>query len=325
MATPEKKTTQVVEKSVVDIVSEKVNAFLKSGQLVLPKDYVPDNATLSAYLSLNEVEDKSGNKVMVDGKLQNVCTKASIANAILDMVIQGLMPWKDQCYFIVYGKTLSCQRSYFGSMAVAQRVKPEIKDWGYNVVYQDDIFDYVIDHRNGKDSVIKHEQKIENISNAKIIAAYAMALDKDGNPLNCEIMSIEQIHQAWSMSKAKPFDEKGNLKQSSVHWKFARDMAIRTVVNKLAKFIINQSSDNALLLEHINRAQEIADAAAVQAEIEESANRGSVVMIPNELPEAIQLPEKGPEPDLHAPAAGEGQPTGEKHPEEKRNGRGPSF
>ena len=309
MATPEKKNTPAVEKSVVDIVSEKVSEFLKSGQLDLPKNYSVDNALKSAYLTLNTVEDKDHKKVMEDGKLTGVCTKASIANAVLDMVVQGLNPGKKQCYFIVYGKTLSCQRSYFGSMAVAEMVNPAIKDWGYNVVYEGDTFKYGI--HNGKASVIEHIQELENIDKANIKAAYAMALDKDGSPIKTEIMTIEEIHQAWKMSKMKPIDDKGEVRPDSTHGKFARDMALKTVINKTAKFIINASSDNALLLERINRAEELADTVAVQAEIEDKANKGSVIMIEGEVPQAE---EKKPEEEVK-----EG-PT-----EEKQQTRKPGF
>lgn len=109
--TVEKKNAPAVEMSIVDIVSEKVNEFLKSRQLDLPRNYSLDNALKSAYLTLNTVKDKNDKPVMTDGKLTEVCTRASIANAVLDMVIQGLNPSKKQCYFIVYGKTLICRRS----------------------------------------------------------------------------------------------------------------------------------------------------------------------------------------------------------------------
>ncbi len=305
MATPEKKNVQAQpEKSVVDIVSEKVYEFLRSGELDLPKNYSVENALKSAYLILNTVEDKDHNKVMIDGKLTGVCPKASIANAVLDMVVQGLNPGKKQCYFIIYGKTLSCQRSYFGSMAVAEMVNPTIKDWGFNVVYEGDTFKYGI--HNGKASVIEHAQELENIDKAKIIAAYAMALDKDGNPIKTEIMTIEEIHQAWKMSKTKPIDDQGNVKADSTHGKFARDMALRTIINKVAKFIINASSDNALLLERINRAEDLADETAVQMEIEEKANRGSLVMISEEpskeeKAEKIEKTTSGQDNDLPSP------------------------
>ena len=75
-------------------------------------------------------------------------------------------------------------------------------------------------------------------------------------------------------------------------------MALRTVINKVAKFIINASSDNALLLERINRNEDIADAAAVQVEIEENANTGSMIMIPEEKPQLEE--KKGPAEDKGA-------------------------
>jgi len=309
MVTQEKKNAPIVEKSVVDIVSEKVSEFLRSGQLDLPKNYSVDNALKSAYLILNTVEDKDHNKVMIDGKLTGVCTKASIANAILDMVIQGLNPGKRQCYFIAYAKTLVCQRSYFGSMAVAQMVNPIIKDWGFNVVYEGDIFKYGI--HNGKASVIEHVQELENIDRSKIVATYAMALDKDGNPIKTEIMTIDEIHKAWSMSKMKPIDDKGEVKPESTHGRFARDMALKTVINKTAKFIINASSDNALLLERINRAEDLADEAAVQMEIEDKANKGSVIMIPEE-PEKVAQGKSEPTPDNDSPSPEEEQAAFQK-------------
>lgn len=269
------------EKSVVDIVAEKVHEFMRTGQLDLPKDYSVENALKFAYLALHTVENKDHEKVMADGKLTGVCTKASIANALLDMIVQGLDPNKSQVYFVVYAKTLVAQPSYFGAMAVTQRVDFRVKDWGYGVVYQGDQFKYGI--KNGKKTVIDHVQDFGNIDNDKIVGAYAMALDKDGSPIATEVMTIEQIHQSWKQSQMKPFDDQGNLKPSSAHAKFPGDMAIRTVVNKVAKFLINASSDNALLLERINRAQDLADAAGVQAEIESHANQGTVIMIPEEL------------------------------------------
>lgn len=311
---PKKSVEPIPEKSVVDIVSEKVSDFLKAGQLDLPKNYSWDNALKSAYLALNTVKNKEDKLVMEDGRLTGIVTKASVANAVLDMIVQGLNPGKKQCYFVVYGKALTCQRSYFGSMAVAEMVNPVIKDWGYEVIYEGDTFKYGI--LNGKKRVIEHVQTFDNIDKVKIVGAYAMALDAKGDPIKTEIMTIDEIHQSWEMSKSKPFAENGEVKASSVHGKFARDMALRTVINKVCKFIINHSSDNALLLDRINRAEELADVAAVQAEIEDKANKGGLIMIPSE-------PEKLPEPGQVVDAE---FPTKEpEKPAANGNGKGPDF
>ena len=238
MITPEKKNVPTKEESmsVVDIVTEKVHAFMRSGQLDLPRNYSVENALKSAYLTLNTVKDKNDKLVIDNGKLTNVCTKASVANALLDMVIQGLNPSKKQVYFIVYGNQLMAQPSYFGKMAVTQMVNPEIKDWGYAVVYEGDTFKYKT--INGKITEVEHTQELSNIDKDKIIAAYAIALDKDRMAIKSEVMTIQQIHQSWKQSRNNPFDDKGELKASSVHAKFPGDMALRTVINKVAKFII---------------------------------------------------------------------------------------
>lgn len=321
-----KESTPTVEKTVVDIVSEKVNEFLESGKLNLPRNYSVDNALKSAYLSLHTVKDKNDKLVMVNGKLTGVCTNASIANAVLDMVIQGLNPNKKQCYFIVHGDSLTCRRSYFGSMAVAEMVNPAIKDWGYDVVYEGDTFKFEI--HNGKKSVIEHVQELENMDKLKIVAAYAMALDHGGNPIKSEIMTIDEIHDAWKMSPTDPFDNKGELKTSSTHRKFLRAMALRTVINKVAKLIINASSDNALLLERINQADDFADAAEVQEQIEEKANKGSLIMIPDDGKPKVEEgkgQKTGPDEVKTGPEVLEPPQAPEKNPGEVANGRKPSF
>lgn len=279
---------QLVKKSVVDVVKGKIDQFISSGELFLPKGYIPDNAMKAAWLILQETKDKDGKAAL------EVCTRDSIANALLDMVVQGLNPIKKQNYFIVYGKTLTCQRSYFGSMAVAQMVNPKIDEFAYAVVYENDTFKYGI--VNGKKMVTQHEQDIKNVDKQKIVAAYCIALDRDGNPLRTEIMTFEEILQAWKQSKMNPFDDKGNLKSFSTHGKFTGEMALKTVINRTCKAIINASSDNALLAETMKRNDDLADRAAVAVEVEELENRGDVLEIeaekqqdPGTSPEGTQV------------------------------------
>ena len=83
-------------------------------------------------------------------------------------------------------------------------------------------------------------------------------------------------------------------------------MALKTVINKTVKFIINASSDNALLLERINRAEDLADAVGVQASIDDKANTGTVIMIPEETMKELKAEETKPAPE------GEGLPTPEE-------------
>ncbi|MDD5526835.1 MAG: recombinase RecT [Candidatus Omnitrophica bacterium] len=261
----------IMKKTVVDVVAQKVEGFVKNREIDLPNSYSVGNALKAAWLILQETEDRNHNKAL------DVCTRDSIANALLDMIVQGLNPIKNQVYFIVYGKTLTAQRSYFGSMAVARMVNPAIDDFAYACVYEGDSFKYGI--TNGKKSVLSHEQEFGNVDKKKIIGAYAIALDKAGDPLRAEIMTMDEIKQAWKQSKMNPIGENGNVKTDSTHGKFTADMATKTVVNKLCKQIVNASSDKAILLDRMNRAEDLSDRAAAEAEIEEQANAGNVIDI----------------------------------------------
>jgi len=284
------------EKTIIDLVAAKVEGFVKNREIDLPASYSVGNAIKSAWLILQKVEDKDHNKALA------VCTRDSVANAILDMIVQGLNPIKNQVYFIVYGKTLSAQRSYFGSMAVAKMVQPAIDDFAYAVVYEGDTFKYGI--KNGKKSVLQHEQELGNVDKKNIIGAYAIALDKAGEPLRSEIYTMEEIKRAWGQSPLHPINDKGDIKADSTHGKFTADMAMKTVVNKLCKQIVNASSDRALLLERMNRAEDLSDRAAAEAEIEEQANTGAVIDVTAEETETQQTEgaPKAEDPGEMAPA-----------------------
>ncbi len=254
----------IAKKDVVDVVENKVQDFMKRGELQLPENYSPHNAMKSAWLTLQEVETSDRKPAL------SACSKNSIANALLDMVVQGLNPSKNQCYFIPYGNKLICQRSYFGTMAVAKMVDPSIEEIVAEVVYEGDTLKYKIE--KGKKVIAEHLQELESVDSGKVKAAYCMVIDTNGEVKKTEIMTMEEIKKSWGMSKMKPLDDKGNVKASSTHGKFTADMCKRTVINKTVKPIINSSSDSHLLLEHFNRADEERAEEDIAQEIEENAN-----------------------------------------------------
>ena len=290
-----KATTQIAvrKKETIDLVTAKVKEFQDKGELFFPENYSPENALKSAWLILQETQDMNKNPVL------EVCSQASIANALLSMVVQGLNPDKKQCYFIAYGKRLVCQRSYFGSMHVAKSVDKNIEDIYASTVYEGDEFEYEIKH--GKAKVKTHVQSLENIDKGKIIGAYATVLYKDGRELST-IMTLDQIKQAWKQSQMKPVDEKGNIKAGSTHDKFTADMAEKTVINKACKYIINSSDDSNLMARFAKISDtEIAEA-ATEAEIDENANTEVIDIdegayeVQDDMPEPAPAPEPKPEP-----------------------------
>lgn len=271
MTAEEAKALTINQKSIVDVVGDKINSFLMNGELALPKNYSIENAMKFAWLALQEVKDKDNRPAL------EVCTKDSVVNSLLSMVVQGLNVGKNQGHFIVYGNRLNFQRSYFGTMAITKMVEPRIDDFAFAVVYQGDKFKYGI--HQGRKMVSEHEQELDNVQKDKIRAAYCMALDHEGNVFRTEIMTLAEIHQSWKQSKQNPFDDKGHLRPGTVHAKFTSDMCLRTVINKCCKPIINTSTDSQLLLDIIKKTEDLADRAAAEAEIEEEANKGKVIDI----------------------------------------------
>lgn len=227
--------TKAVQKyeNISEQVLARIEDFQKSGGMVIPKDYSVENHIKSAWLILQATTDRSGQQALA------VCTKESIANALLDMVLQGLAVSKKQGYFIVYGNKLEFQRSYFGTIALAKRTGGIKTEPVANVIYEGDEFIYTIDPKTARISIVKHEQKIENIDNTKIKGAYALVTLADGTT-QVTIMSMAQIRAAWGQGATKD--------NSPAHKNFAEEMAKKTVIGRACKAIIN-SSDDAWLYE----------------------------------------------------------------------------
>lgn len=279
-----------IKKETADLVLAKVQHFQKQGELDLPPNYSAANALKSAWLILQNTVDKDKKPVL------SVCTKESIARSLLDMVIQGLNPSKKQAYFIAYGKNLTLQRSYFGTKAVCLRVDEGLEDIFAEAVYQGDELEFSL--IRGRRVIEKHVQKFGNIDDSKIVAAYAVALGKDGEVRRSELMTIDQIKTAWKQSKMNPVTDKGKIRADSTHGKFTAEMAKRTVTNRLAKHIINSSSDSDLVIESMRRSEDHSAEAEVEAEVDEYANSEVIDITPgkDENPETDdQEFDNGPE------------------------------
>ena len=142
----------IVKADTVDVVAAKVRKFQENGELHFPANYSPENAMKSAWLCIQETKDRNSRPAL------EVCTKSSIANALLNMVVQGLNPAKKQCYFIVYGNQLTLQRSYFGAIHIAKTVDPSIEDVTAHVVYEDEVESVDIQTVDGYDVVVGHRK-----------------------------------------------------------------------------------------------------------------------------------------------------------------------
>ena len=264
----EKQLVVKEERNITDNVLNKIHQFQSNGQIYFPENYSPENALKSAWLKLQEVKDKNGKLAL------ETCTQPSIANALLSMVIQGLNPMKNQCYFIPFGNQLTLMRSYFGSIAVAKQFG-EIKDITAEVIYEGDNVETSIN--KGKTIITSHTRSFENINKANIVGAYATILYKN-NTEESIVMTIDQIKTSWKKSKLNPEGK------DSTHSQFTEDMCKRTVINKICKYYINTKDDSNLNM--IKMAYETSDEemkeAEVEYEIEEKANKELIDIENNE-------------------------------------------
>ena len=217
----EAESRELVAKDFTEGMVVKIKQKEKFG-LTFPKDYNYTNEFMSAMLILQDTVEMNKKPVLQS------CTRASIENALVEMVTSGLSMQKKQCYPVAYGGKLQCQKSVYGNTCIARRYG--LKDITAEVIYEGDTFEYEI--VNGKKKVITHKQDFENIDNDKVKGAYAIATMDDGSVLT-EVMNIKQIKQAWKQGYG--YKENGN----GTHQKFTDQMAMKTVKNRLLKQIKN--------------------------------------------------------------------------------------
>lgn len=262
-------------------VTSKINELRKSNSIVFPKDYSLPNAINSAWLQLQEVEDKDGKQAL------EVCTKNSIIGSLYDMCLQGLSPAKKQCYFVVYGKQLQLMRSYMGTVAVTKRLKG-IKDVKAYCIYEGDEFEETYDLDTATLKISKFKPSFENINIAKIKGAFAVIIGENG-PIHTEVMNIDQIRKAWGQGIAYKSGK------SKAHNNFTDEMAKKTVINRACKMYVNTSDDSDLLIEAFNNTDKTIDddkvienvEHEVKEEIKDNANKK-----PLDIKENIQPPEQ---------------------------------
>lgn len=243
------------EKNITDNVLNRINKMQMEGSLKVPTNYSPENALKSAYLKL--LETKTGKDTNYQPVLQ-YCTQESICNSLLEMIVQGLNPMKNQGYFIACGKQLSFMRSYLGTTAITKRL-PGVEDVKGYAVYKDDVFETEFDLISGTLRIKNYVPDVKNRNPKDIVGAFALVIgEKD--ILHMEYMDMNQIKAAWNQGAMK-----GN---SPAHNNFPDQMAIKTVVNRACKMYANTSDDSDLLVNLLNKAS-----VEAETEIKENANK----------------------------------------------------
>ena len=246
----------------------------ESKGLKFPPNYSVENALNSAYLMLKEAVDKNKKPLL------EVCTQESVIQALMQMATQGLNPVKKQCYFVAYGNKCQLLPSYFGTLTVLKRVSNIVGEPVANIIYEGDVFEYSHDVETGEINILKHEQKLENIDNEKIVGAYAIVRTETHKVV--EIMSKRQLEKAWGQGQSWQSAERNGYK-SKTHTDFTEEMSKKTVLNRACKRLINSSDDSSLMSDEMigtfNKDTEILESqeGRVITEIAENANTAEFI------------------------------------------------
>ncbi len=305
---PPKKEQHLIEfeKNLSDSVMNRVSVLSKEGRLNLPANYSVGNALAVAWLKILATVDK--NKVPA----LSVCTKESVVNALLEMVIMGLNVNKDQCYPVVYGNELTMMVSYFGKCAVIKRLKDVENEPIATLIYEGDKVELGHNELN-EELVTVHETSWENKLKGIITGAYGTVMVRGIN--RSAVMTMAEIKEAWNSQK---LINPGTGREID-HKSFTGEFCKKTVIHRLTKMIINTSNDDDLLAEtlmanehqHFSFEGEVIAGAEekAQAEISKNANQGPVVAIPHPEPQQLD-----PGVNTSEPASGKSASVAEPEP-----------
>ena len=245
---------KIEEKQITDIVFNKVVDLQARGAIDFPNNYSVGNALKSAYLMLQQATTRDKKPVL------QACTQESIANSLLDMVVQGLNPTKQQCYFIPYGNQLTLSRSYLGTIALTKRLKG-VKDVVAYPIYKNDKLDIGFDILTGKTKINEFKPALDHKAQ-DLIGALGIVVGEN-EILYLEYMNMEQIKNAWNQGTMK-----GN---SPAHKNFPDQMAIKTVINRVCKKYVNAADDSDKIADLISKSAEEVDN-ELEIEMAENAN-----------------------------------------------------
>lgn len=262
-------------------VVKRVEELVKSGSLLIPKEYPYQNSIREAMFIISDI-DINGKSVF------DICKPASIQEALFRMVCQGLVPSKEQCFFIPYGDKLTCRRSYFGALAVAKRVA-DVVDSSPMVIFAGDKFQQEI--VNGKIVSITHEQEIGNLDN-EIVGAYCFVELKGGGKV-IDVMTIKQIRESWKMAK-------GDGTKNKLQNNFSQKAAERTIMTRALKKLINTSNEANLYDKFDDEEDEIEETTHEVMSSKPSSSAPKVVGLPAAKPpvQAFQPKEQVKQPEL---------------------------
>lgn len=213
-----------IEKSAVKLAqdtSDWINKNIRDNKITVPEGYNVSNEITMALMMIAQTNDKDGRPALES------CSRESIMTQLRLMAQNGLSMAQKQCYPIVRKPKLCIDISYFGTISIIKRLMP-----GYevraNVIYKDDIYDYIWNEETQCYQVTNIRSSIEN-RDKPIVGAYGTIFEKaTGKVIFSEVMSWKEILTSWSHAKT-----------DRVQKEFPQEMAKRTLIQRMCKLFLN--------------------------------------------------------------------------------------
>ena len=296
----QEKTTSLmaVSHTIVDPITKRIPDMLQSHELLELGGYSAVSAIKSAELALPNITDGFGDKVL------EKCTALSIQNALLNMLKAYADVSKGQCFFIPYRnkKTgqyeLQMQLSSEGWAMQAMLFDPTIKNVTANVVWKGDDFKEEV-LPNGKHRLVSHSSNPFGSRTVNdIVGAYCIIERTDGTAYIESLVTFEQLKKMWNQSSMHPIDEKGNIKETSNHYKFPEEMAKKSVVAKACRPIVKRIGNGNPYARQAMGVIYEEEKTQAQDEIDANVSSGEVVDIADDtVMEVIDVPTEDARPE----------------------------
>lgn len=266
----EQKTTAVVKNS--DVGGQVIARVEQLSQLgfTMPKDFNYVNAIKASMLVIQDLKDKNGRPAL------EVCTPASIQQALFKMCTKGLSAADKTCYFLVRGNVLCCDDSYFGKTLQVKRIYPDWEPFP-RVIYEGDDFAFTTDIKTGRRQLLRHDQTLASLDN-DFVGAYLYLPCKDGGA-DLYVMSKREILKAWSKSSSR---------EQTTHKTFPTKMIGKTIINSGCNMIINSNPQTA---------DDTEEDDFIQSHQPEDVTAEVVEITPDELPMAEAKTADAPTPE----------------------------
>ena len=173
-----------------DKVIAMLNEGVQRGSIFVPEhyDWAKALSGVKSYISRMIASEKENENTILTG------SPASLAGALKDMLTLGLSIEDKSCYLFKKSKKSDqyvLRRSYYGTQKVVRELYPDCQIFA-DVVYEGEAFD-LGPFINGRPEKITHYPNLKCMNEGKMVASYAVILDKDEKVIGYGILTANTL------------------------------------------------------------------------------------------------------------------------------------